>query len=269
MTVIDDAPVEAEQRDESALLQLRNVTKRFGDLTALDGVDLDVREGEVVVLIGPSGSGKSTLIRCVQQLEMIDGGAIYFDGELLGYRHDRKGRLRPLSSRALARQRRKMGMVFQNFNLFPHKTVLENLELAPLLVSEVDKSELRARALELLDRVGLADKADAYPRHLSGGQQQRVAIARACALRPRMLLFDEPTSALDPELVGEVLEVMKELAKSGMTMIVVTHEIGFARDVADRCVFMDSGRIVEFGEAREVLNDPKTDRLKSFLARVL
>ena len=250
------------------VVSLRNVVKRYGSFTALAGVSLDVAEGEVVAIIGPSGSGKSSLVRAIHQLEEIEGGAIYLDGELLGY--ERVGaHLRHLSPRAVARQRRQLGMVFQQFVLFPHLTVEENIIEGPVHVLGDRPEDARTRARHLLGRVGLADKAAAYPGQLSGGQQQRVAIARALAMRPRLLLFDEPTSALDPELVAEVLDVVTDLAKAGKTMIVVTHEIGFAREAADRVVFMEAGRIVEEGPARATLAAPRTERLRSFLSRVL
>ncbi|WNE95165.1 amino acid ABC transporter ATP-binding protein [Streptomyces luomodiensis] len=247
-------------------LRVRGIRKNFADHTALDGVDLDVAEGEVVVVIGPSGSGKSTLIRCVHQLETIDAGAIYLDDELLGYER-RRGTLRPMSARRVAAQRGRMSMVFQQFQLIPHFTVLRNITEAPVRVHGRAKAEAEAEARELLRRVGLADRAHHYPRQLSGGQQQRVAIARAVAARPRVMLFDEPTSALDPELVDEVLGVMRGLAAEGMTMVVVTHEIAFAREVADRCVFMEAGRIVESGPPDAMLTSPRTARLRAFLAR--
>nr|WP_325210654.1 amino acid ABC transporter ATP-binding protein [Salinibacterium sp.] len=248
------------------VLEARGVVKRFGDTLALDGVDLSVAEGDVVAILGPSGSGKSTLVRCLHQLESIDGGAMYLDGELLGFEEHRGG-LRPRSERQVEQQRRQMGMVFQQFNLFPHWSVLRNITEAPTKVHGVPAAKARARALELLEKVGLSDKADAHPRQLSGGQQQRVAIARAVAPNPRVLLFDEPTSALDPELVDEVLAVMKSLARAGMTMVVVTHEMDFAREVADRCVFMAEGRVVEEGPSAEFFASPRTDRLRSFLTR--
>jgi polar amino acid transport system ATP-binding protein len=247
------------------ILQVCGARKNFGQLQALNGVDLEVSRGEVVVVLGPSGSGKSTLIRCIQQLERIDGGAIYFNGELLGYSRGRAGKLRERSAREVARQQAGMGMVFQQFHLFNHLTVEKNITLAPCAVKGVPAAAARQQAAELLARVGLADKSEHYPRQLSGGQQQRVAIARALAMEPELLLFDEPTSALDPELVGEVLAVMKDLARAGMTMIIVTHEIGFAREVADRCVFMDAGAVVETGPAREVLANPTSPRFASFL----
>ena len=248
-------------------LRLKGVCKRFGDFVALDNIDLEVAEREVLALIGPSGSGKSTLVRCVHQLLPIDAGAMYLEGELLGHmRVDHQ--LRQLSETAIARQRQRIGMVFQQFNLFPHMTVLRNITEGPVQVLGEDLAAATARAEALLDRVGLLGKKDAYPRQLSGGQQQRVAIARALAMRPRAMLFDEPTSALDPELVGEVLAVVKDLAQQGMTMIIVTHEIGFAREVADRIVFMEDGRIVEQGPAARVFAAPATERLRVFLARV-
>ena len=246
------------------LLRLAGVHKRFGPVAVLHGIDLDVFEGQVVALIGPSGSGKSTLVRCVHQLQPIEAGAIYIDGELQGYEHA-GGQLRALDERAIARQRQRVGMVFQQFNLFPHLTVLGNVIEGPVQVLKEPLAEATARAEALLARVGLADKRDAWPRQLSGGQQQRVAIARALAMRPRAMLFDEPTSALDPELVGEVLAVVKDLARQGMTMVVVTHEIGFAREVADRVVFMEAGRIVEQGAA-SILAQPQSERLRTFLS---
>ncbi|MDA5147020.1 amino acid ABC transporter ATP-binding protein [Streptomyces sp. AD681] len=247
-------------------LRVRGIRKNFGDHAALDGVDLDVADGEVVTVIGPSGSGKSTLIRCVHQLETIDSGAIYLDDELLGHERHRGG-LRPLGARRVAAQRSRMSMVFQQFHLIPHFTVLRNITEAPVRVHGRSRAEAETEARELLERVGLGDRADHYPRQLSGGQQQRVAIARAVAARPRVMLFDEPTSALDPELVDEVLGVMRQLAAEGMTMVVVTHEIAFAREVADRCVFMEAGRIVESGRPDEMLTAPRTARLRAFLAR--
>ncbi|MEW2569477.1 amino acid ABC transporter ATP-binding protein [Streptomyces sp. NPDC047070] len=247
-------------------LRVRGIRKNFGDRAALDGVDLDVADGEVVTVIGPSGSGKSTLIRCVHQLETIDSGAIYLDDELLGHERHRGG-LRPLNARRVAAQRSRMSMVFQQFHLIPHFTVLRNITEAPVRVHGRSRADAESQARELLERVGLGDRADHYPRQLSGGQQQRVAIARAVAARPRVMLFDEPTSALDPELVDEVLGVMRQLAAEGMTMVVVTHEIAFAREVADRCVFMEAGRIVESGPPDEMLTAPRTARLRTFLAR--
>lgn len=251
---------------DQPVLDVIGVKKYYGSHLALDDVDFHVNAGEVVAVLGPSGSGKSTLVRCVDQLETIEGGAMYLDGELLGYElHG--GRLRVLTDAAIDRQRRRMAMVFQQFNLFPHWTVLRNVTEAPIKVHGVPRKEAEERAMELLSRVGVADKANAHPRHLSGGQQQRVAIARAVATQPRILLFDEPTSSLDPELVDEVLQVMKGLADAGMTMVVVTHELEFARNVADRCVFMSEGRVIEERPSQEFFADPHSDRLKSFLTR--
>jgi polar amino acid transport system ATP-binding protein len=250
------------------LVAIRSVAKNFGEFQALRNVSLDVWPGEVMCLIGASGSGKTTLLRCINQLAAIDSGGIWLDGELLGMR-EQGGRLHRLSEREIGRQRLKTGMVFQRFNLFPHKTALENITEGPLQVQGRKSGEIRAEAIELLRRVGLSAKADSYPAQLSGGQQQRVAIARALAMKPMLMLFDEPTSALDPELVGEVLAVMKELAKSGMTMMVVTHELGFAREVADRVVYMDQGAIVEQGRASDVLAAPREERTKAFLSAVI
>ncbi|WP_314962385.1 amino acid ABC transporter ATP-binding protein [Bradyrhizobium cosmicum] len=250
------------------LVAIRSVAKNFGEFQALKSVSLDVWPGEVMCLIGASGSGKTTLLRCINQLAAIDAGGIWLDGELLGVR-EQSGKLHRLSEREIGRQRLKTGMVFQRFNLFPHKTALENITEGPLQVQGRKLEEVRAEALELLRRVGLAAKAGSYPAQLSGGQQQRVAIARALAMKPMLMLFDEPTSALDPELVGEVLAVMKELAKSGMTMMVVTHELGFAREVADRVVYMDQGLIVEQGCASDVLGAPREERTKAFLSAVI
>jgi polar amino acid transport system ATP-binding protein len=244
------------------------VTKRFGALVALDAVTLEVARGEVVCVIGPSGSGKSTLLRCVNLLERPDGGAVFVDGALVGYRRVGDA-LRELSEVEIARQRRDCGMVFQRFNLFHHMTALDNVVEGPITVLGRPKADARAEAVSLLARVGLSDKHDAYPIELSGGQQQRVAIARALAMKPKVMLFDEPTSALDPELVGEVLAVMKDLAASGMTMLVVTHELGFAREVANRVVFMDRGRIVEQGTPDQVLGAPSEQRTRDFIAAVL
>ena len=228
---------------------------------------MDVHPGEVVCLLGPSGSGKTTFLRCINQLESIDGGRIWVDGDLMGY-DDRGGTLHHLTDKQIAAQRRGIGMVFQRFNLFPHKTALENIMEAPIQVKGEKKAAVRERAMALLDQVGLKDKPSAYPSQLSGGQQQRVAIARALAMQPKLMLFDEPTSALDPELVGEVLKVMRELAKDGMTMIVVTHEMSFAREVADRVVFMDAGVVVEEGPPNEVISNPQHERTRSFLSRM-
>ncbi|MFF9818803.1 amino acid ABC transporter ATP-binding protein [Streptomyces sp. NPDC014006] len=252
----------------SVMVDIQAVHKSFGPLKVLDGIDLQVRTGVVTVVLGPSGSGKSTLLRTVNHLEKVDRGAISVDGALVGYR--RSGdRLHELPEREILKQRTRIGFVFQTFNLFPHLTVLENITEAPVAALKRPRQEAEETARRLLDRVGLADKADAYPRQLSGGQQQRVAIARALALEPRLLLFDEPTSALDPELVGEVLDVIKDLAHQGTTMIVVTHEIGFAREVADTVVFMADGRIVEQGPPGEVLDAPRHERTRAFLSKVL
>jgi polar amino acid transport system ATP-binding protein len=252
----------------SVMVDIRSVHKSFGSLEVLKGIDLAVRTGEVTVILGPSGSGKSTLLRTINHLEKVDAGAISVDGTLVGYR--RSGdKLYELSEREVLRQRTRIGFVFQNFNLFPHLTVLDNIVEAPVSALKRPREETVASAHRLLDRVGLADKADAYPGQLSGGQQQRVAIARALALEPGLLLFDEPTSALDPELVGEVLDVIKDLAQQGTTMIVVTHEVGFAREVADTVVFMDDGRIVEQGPPADVLDAPRHERTRAFLSKVL
>ncbi|WP_306420941.1 amino acid ABC transporter ATP-binding protein [Streptomyces griseicoloratus] len=252
----------------SVMVDIRSVHKSFGPLQVLKGIDLAVRTGEVTVILGPSGSGKSTLLRTVNHLEKVDRGTISVDGELIGYR--RSGdRLRELPEREVLRQRTRIGFVFQNFHLFPHLTVLENITEAPVSVLGRPRRAAAEAARRLLERVGLADKAGAYPGQLSGGQRQRVAIARALALEPRVLLFDEPTSALDPELVGEVLDVIRDLARQGTTMIVVTHEIGFAREVADTVVFMDDGRIVEQGPPGDVLDRPQHERTRAFLSKVL
>jgi ABC-type polar amino acid transport system, ATPase component len=249
------------------LVVAADVRKRFGDNEVLRGIDIAVPKGEVLCIIGPSGSGKSTFLRCINQLERIDGGAIWVAGELVGYR--REGNfLHELTDAEIARQRRRIGMVFQRFNLFPHLTAVENIIEGPVQVLGEKPAEARERAEALLARVGLSDKRDAYPAHLSGGQQQRVAIARALAMRPELLLFDEPTSALDPELVGEVLGVMRDLAGSGMTMIVVTHELGFAREVGNRVAFMDQGQLVEIGDARQVLTEPQQARTRAFISAV-
>ncbi|WP_457948744.1 amino acid ABC transporter ATP-binding protein [Pseudarthrobacter sp. alpha12b] len=244
------------------------VSKNFGANKVLRGISLEVGRGQVLCIVGPSGSGKSTFLRCINHLERVDGGRLSIDGELVGYRQ-KGGKLYELKLSEAAFQRREIGMVFQRFNLFPHLTALENITLAPMRVKGLSKAKATARANELLERVGLEDKGGAYPAHLSGGQQQRVAIARALAMDPKLMLFDEPTSALDPELVGEVLEVMKELAKSGMTMLVVTHEMGFAREVADTLVFMDEGVVVEAGPPRQILTNPQHQRTKEFLSKVL
>ncbi|SDK05255.1 amino acid ABC transporter ATP-binding protein [Nonomuraea jiangxiensis] len=252
----------------SSMVELRGVHKSFGSLHVLRGVDLDVRQGQVLVIVGPSGSGKSTLLRTINHLEKVDRGSVRVDGDLLGYRQV-GDRLHELPEREVLRQRTKIGFVFQAFNLFPHLTVRQNLMEAPLSAQRRPRTEVEPLAERLLARVGLADKADAYPRTLSGGQQQRVAIARALALEPKLLLFDEPTSALDPELVGEVLDVIKDLARGGTTMIVITHEIGFAREVADSVAFMDAGLIVELGPPAQLLDNPTHERTRAFLSKVL
>ena len=239
-----------------SMIEIKGLRKSFGDLEVLKGIDQNVEEGEVLCIVGPSGSGKSTMLRCINRLEEPTGGEIYIDGELI-------------TDKNVDSMRTKMGMVFQSFNLFPHKSVKENLTIGPVNVKKADKKASDEKAMELLSRVGLADKADEYPRNLSGGQQQRVAIARALAMDPEVILFDEPTSALDPEMVGEVLDVMKDLAKAGMTMVVVTHEMGFAKEVADKVIFMDGGYIVEQGTPDEVLSNPKEPRTQDFLSKVL
>ncbi len=244
------------------------VSKSFGSNKVLRSISLTVDAGEVLCIVGPSGSGKSTFLRCINHLERVDAGRLSVEGQLVGYRQ-KGGRLYELKPKEAAFQRREIGMVFQRFNLFPHLTAVENIIQAPMRVKRMSKAKATARAMELMERVGLGDKGDYYPAHLSGGQQQRVAIARALAMDPKLMLFDEPTSALDPELVGEVLDVMKELAKSGMTMIVVTHEMGFAREVADSLVFMDGGVVVESGDPRQVLSAPRHERTKAFLSKVL
>ena len=250
------------------MVQAQQVRKSFGTHEVLKGISLTVAPGEVMCLVGPSGSGKSTFLRCINHLEVVTGGRLYVDGELIGYRES-GNRLYELKPSEAAEQRRDIGMVFQKFNLFPHLTALENVIEAPIRVKGIKKADAIKRGKELLTRVGLATKFDSYPAHLSGGQQQRVAIARALAMDPKLMLFDEPTSALDPELVGEVLDVMRELAKSGMTMIVVTHEMGFAREVADTLVFMDNGVVVEYGKPSDVLLNPQEARTKAFLSKVL
>ena len=250
--------MENKNRNSDAVIRVRGLKKDFDDLSVLKGIDVDIHKGDVVCVIGASGSGKSTFLRCLNLLEMPTGGSIEFDGvNLTGAKVD------------LDLHRQKMGMVFQQFNLFPHLTVLDNLTLAPVLLKKSTKVEAEAKAMELLERVGLADRAASYPNQLSGGQKQRVAIVRALCMDPEVMLFDEPTSALDPEMVGEVLDVMKNLAKKGMTMIVVTHEMGFAREVSNRVLFMDEGIIAEDGTPEEVFSNPKCERLQSFLAKVL
>ncbi|MFD8701308.1 amino acid ABC transporter ATP-binding protein [Kitasatospora sp. NPDC059648] len=250
------------------MVRAENVHKSYGSVEVLKGIDLEVRQGEVFCLIGPSGSGKSTFLRCINHLEKINGGRLWVDGELVGYRQ-RGDKLHELKDREVALKRRDIGMVFQRFNLFPHMTAIENVIEAPVQVKGETKADARERGMALLERVGLADKAKNYPSQLSGGQQQRVAIARALAMKPKLMLFDEPTSALDPELVGDVLDVMRGLAEEGMTMVVVTHEMGFAREVGDALVFMDGGVVVESGNPREVLTNPQHERTRAFLSKVL
>jgi polar amino acid transport system ATP-binding protein len=258
-----NAPATADQ----PLVRAVNVTKAFGSHEVLKGIDLTVDPGQVVCLLGPSGSGKTTFLRLINQMETLTGGRIWVGGELIGI-EERNGKLHVRKDKDVARQRARIGMVFQRFNLFPHMTALENVMEAPIQVKRLKKAEVRTEALQLLDKVGLAEKANFYPSQLSGGQQQRVAIARALAMKPELMLFDEPTSALDPELVGEVLTVMRDLAEGGTTMIVVTHEMGFARGVADRVVFMDQGVVVEEGPPNDVLLNPKEERTRTFLSRV-
>jgi polar amino acid transport system ATP-binding protein len=253
---------------DELMVRAEDVHKAFGHLQVLKGIDFDVRPGEVSVVIGPSGSGKSTFLRCINHLEKINAGRIWVEGDLVGY-HERGGRLHEMRDRDVASQRQSIGMVFQRFNLFPHMTALGNVVEGPQRVKRMSRSKARLHGSAHLDRVGLADKLDNYPGQLSGGQQQRVAIARALAMQPKLMLFDEPTSALDPELVGEVLDVMKDLAREGMTMIVVTHEIGFAREVGDKLTFMDDGVVVEAGPPRDVISNPQHERTKAFLSKVL
>lgn len=250
------------------MVEARGVRKHYGSIEILKGINLRVERGSVTSLIGPSGSGKTTFLRCINHLEKVDAGRLYVDNELIGY-EERNNRLYELKPRQVAQSRLKTGMVFQRFNLFPHMTVLENIIQAPVQVLKRRKSEVTEEAHALLARVGLADRGASYPRELSGGQQQRIAIARALAMKPELMLFDEPTSALDPELVGEVLDVMKSLADSGMTMVVVTHELGFAREVGDQIVFMDGGVVVESGSPSTVLGNPKHERTRAFLSKVL
>jgi polar amino acid transport system ATP-binding protein len=252
--------------DAAPMVRAVGVRKRFGVVEVLKGITLDVGRGEVVVLLGPSGSGKSTFLRCINHLERVNGGRLSVDGELVGYR-EVGAKLHEMPEKDVVRKRAEIGMVFQRFNLFPHRTALQNITEAPVLVKGTSRKEAEARARELLTRVGLGDRGDAYPTQLSGGQQQRVAIARALAMDPKLMLFDEPTSALDPELVGDVLDVMRDLAKAGMTMVVVTHEIGFAREVADRVVFMDDGIVVEAGPPSQVIDDRRPQRLSASVPR--
>ncbi|MCD2099258.1 MULTISPECIES: amino acid ABC transporter ATP-binding protein [Rhodococcus] len=258
----------ATRDDVDYVVDVRGVHKSFGALEVLKGIDLQLRKGTVTVILGPSGSGKSTLLRTLNHLEKVDRGTVRIDGELIGYRR-RGNKLHELRARDILRQRSRIGFVFQNFNLFPHLTALENVVEAPVSAQGRDRAEVEVEARALLDRVGVGDKVHDYPKQLSGGQQQRIAIARALALRPAVILFDEPTSALDPELVGEVLAVIRDLAGDGATLVIVTHEIGFAREVADTVVFMDGGVIVEQGPPHEVLDNPQQERTASFLSRVL
>jgi polar amino acid transport system ATP-binding protein len=250
------------------MVKSEGVHKRFGRLEVLKGINLEVKRGEVMCLLGPSGSGKSTFLRCINHLEKINSGRLSVDGELVGYRES-GGKLYELREDVISRKRSEIGMVFQQFNLFPHMTAAQNVMLAPVQVKGLRRAQARDKAVELLGRVGLSDKVDTYPVALSGGQQQRVAIARALAMDPKLMLFDEPTSALDPELVGDVLDAMRQLARDGMTMIVVTHEIGFAREAADTVVFMDEGVVVESGEPAVVLGSPRHERTRAFLNKVL
>ena len=250
------------------MVKSEQVHKSFGHLEVLKGIELEVAAGEVCCLVGPSGSGKSTFLRCINHLERIDAGRLSVDGELIGYR-EHGGKLYELHEKEVARKRREIGMVFQSFNLFPHMTALANIMEAPIRVKGESVAVVRERSERLLDQVGLTHKADVYPNQLSGGQQQRIAIARALAMEPKLMLFDEPTSALDPELVGEVLDVMRQLADDGMTMIVVTHEMGFAREVGDTIVFMDGGVVVESGHPRDIISNPQHERTKAFLSKVL
>lgn len=250
------------------MVKAEQVCKDFGALKVLKGVTLELDRGQVLVLVGPSGSGKSTFLRCINHLEQVNAGRLYVDGDLIGYR-ERGNKLHEMSPRDAAKQRRDIGMVFQHFNLFPHMTVIENVTMAPLLTKKMDKAAAEKKAIELLTQVGLAEKAHVKPSTLSGGQKQRVAIARALAMNPSIMLFDEATSALDPEMVGDVLEVLRELATGGMTMVVVTHEMGFAREVASRVLFMDGGHIVEDGPPAEIFDNPKHPRLQEFLSKVL
>lgn len=251
-----------------SMVKVENVHKSFGSLEVLRNINLEVNKGEVVCIIGPSGSGKSTLLRCLNHLERITGGRIYIEDELIDERIDGKNQLK-ISQKKVSELCTELGMVFQRFNLFPHMTVIENVMEAPVTVRKVPREEASVEAIKLLEKVGLADKRNEYPSRLSGGQQQRVAIARALAMKPKIMLFDEPTSALDPELVGEVLEVMKDLANEGMTMLVVTHEMGFAKEVGSRVIFMDNGEIKEEGKPEEIFSNPKNERTRAFLQKVL
>nr|WP_020499569.1 amino acid ABC transporter ATP-binding protein [Sciscionella marina] len=258
----------SEQPTQEPMVRAEGVCKHYGRLEVLKGIDLEVAPREVMCVIGPSGSGKSTFLRCINHLEKVNAGKLWVDGELVGYRQH-GDKLHELREHEVAEKRREIGMVFQRFNLFPHMTALGNVIEAPVQVKGIPKAEAKQQGEDLLTRVGLADKADAYPNQLSGGQQQRVAIARALAMKPKLMLFDEPTSALDPELVGEVLAVMRGLAEDGMTMVLVTHEMGFAREVGDSLVFMDGGVVVEKGKPRDVISNPQHERTQSFLAKVL
>ncbi len=260
--------VELPATNGSEMVRAENVVKRFGSLTVLNGIDLSVKRRQVVVIIGPSGSGKTTMLRCINHLEKIDGGRIYIEGQLVGYR-EQAGRLVEDNEASIARMRSQVGFVFQRFNLFAHMTALDNIIEAPIHVLHQPRAEVTERAMGLLEKVGLTEKARAYPHKLSGGQQQRVAIARALAMNPKLMLFDEATSALDPELVGEVLKVMRQLAEEGMTMVVVTHEMGFAREVADRVIFMDKGVIVEEGSAEQIFDNAENERTRGFLRSIL
>ncbi len=258
----------AQQANGIEMVRAENVVKRFGSLTVLNGVDLSVKRKQVVVIIGPSGSGKTTMLRCINHLEKIDSGRIYIEGQLVGYR-EQAGRLVEDNEASIAHMRSQIGFVFQRFNLFAHITALDNIIEAPIHVLHQPRVEVTERAMGLLEKVGLTEKARAYPHKLSGGQQQRVAIARALAMNPKLMLFDEATSALDPELVGEVLKVMRQLAEEGMTMVVVTHEMGFAREVADRVIFMDKGVIVEEGSAEQIFDNAENERTRGFLRSIL
>jgi polar amino acid transport system ATP-binding protein len=262
----DDPPTPRDSGTPMVLAE--SVCKNFARLEVLRGINLKVARGEVMCIIGPSGGGKSTLLRCINHLEKIDAGRLWVDGELVGYRQQR-GRLYELRDREVCAKRAEIGMVFQRFNLFPHMTALQNVIEAPIRVKGMPRAEASELARQLLERAGLTEKVHAYPNQLSGGQQQRVAIARALAMKPKLMLFDEPTSALDPELVGEVLDVMRDLARSGMTMVVVTHEMGFAREVGDTLVFMDQGLVIEAGRPRDVLGNPQHERTQAFLSKVL
>src|SRR6202045_2678822 len=257
-----------QKANSSEMVRGEKIVKHFGDLTVLNGIDLSVKRGQVVVIIGPSGSGKTTLLRCINHLEKIDDGRIYIEGELIGYREG-NGHLVEDREANIARIRSQVGFVFQRFNLFPHMTALENVIEAPIHVLHEPRAKVTERAMVLLDKVGLGEKANAYPHKLSGGQQQRVAIARALAMNPKLMLFDEATSALDPELVGEVLKVMRQLAEEGMTMAVVTHEMGFAREVADHVIFMDKAVIVEQGLPQQIFDEPQNERTRNFLRMIL